>query len=141
MHTDFTLFDDSKHMLEWLTDEPERMILETVEEMLGEQLPGAAIHQFVVTHKPQWLSRGRKGEQDEEELTLVGTGTAFAVSITIAAPDGSFPNVNGILSIVAYDMNTPDQSTRVWFDVNGSLEEFGSNGALMRRVYEEQEDA
>lgn len=137
MHTDFTLFDDSKHMLEWLTDEPERMILETVEEMIAEQMPGATIHQFVVTHKPHWLTRGRKDEEDEEKMILIGTGTAFAVSITIAEPGGSFPVVAGVLTVAAYDMDTPDCRTRVWFDVDGTLEAFGSEGALAVRVYED----
>jgi len=143
MHTDFTLFADSKHMLEWFTDEPERMILETVEEMIRKQVADASIHQFVVTEKPHWLTRARKGEGEEspeenpETVILVGSGTAFAVAITIAEPSGSFPTVHGILSIVAYDMDTPETSTRVWFDVDGTLEEFGSEGALAVRVYQD----
>lgn len=142
MHTDFTLFDETQHMLAWFADEPERMILETVGDMIERQVPGAKIHQFIVTEKPQWLTRARKeGEaedEDKERVILVGTGTAFAVTITIAEPKGSFPVVQGVLTVAAYRMDTPEEtSTRVWFDVDGTLEEFGSEGALATRVYEE----
>lgn len=138
MHTDFSLFDETKHMLAWLADEPERMILETVSEMIGEQVPGAVVHQFIVTEKPQWLTRGRKDEDDEEQMILVGTGTAFAVTFSIEEPSGKMATVSGVFTVVAYDMDQAERSTRVWFDLNGTLEEFGSEGSLALRLYEQE---
>lgn len=62
MKTNFDNLAETKHMLEWFSQEPFEEITSTIEKMFIKQAPNTKMLSFEITGLPQWLTGGRKLE-------------------------------------------------------------------------------
>ena len=133
---DFSKLTPSEHMLRWLDDDPYTTIRAEVQNILNEQVPGAVLVAFRVVSEPQWLTGARPKEDDPDKAILVRTGVAFAFELQVDEPNGESHDVRGVYSWVGVHLDDPAKGQqRIWFDVDGSLEDFGSSGELQTRMY------
>ena len=133
MNTDFEKLLKTKHMFEWLSNEPFEMITSTIEQMYIEQSPTTKMLEFKTTSEPEWLTGGRKTE-DDNDVILVRTGVSVACDFTLQDNSGVY-NLSGILTWVGTNLDAKPK-TRMWMDLDGTLSEFGMNGLLDDRIYE-----
>lgn len=136
MKTDFLKLEQTAHMFKWLAQEPFEKILKEVESMFKEQVADTILTSFVAMSEPQWLSGGLRTEDDENKVILVRAAVAFECDFTLESSSGAY-DLKGIFSWVGVNLNTtPIQQT--WMDIDGTLEEFGSEGELKVRIYSVQ---
>lgn len=134
MKTNFEKLEETKHMLEWLSDNPFEEITTTTENLFIRQSPSTKMLAFEVTSEPQWLTGGRKKEEDETKMILVRCGMAVACDFTLQDDNGTY-DLTGVFTWVGASLDTQPQ-TRIWMDLDGTLDEFGSEGALRERIFE-----
>lgn len=137
MADDLSALDDTLHMLQWLDDDPLPTLRREFETWLCEQVPGTEVRDLRVESEPQWLTGGRRLEEDPEKIRLVRTGVAFSFSLIARDPEGQDHPLRGVFSWVGWDLDTPEPRTRLWFELDGELEDLGREGALMERIYQE----
>lgn len=132
----FEFFNETKHMLEWLHPEPFEAIKLNFEENLNQQVPGSVLLSLEVIDKPQWLTGAIPIEGDEGNARLKRVGVAFSFSLSARTPENIVHNIKGVYTWVGVNMdNREEEIQRSWVDIDGTLEEFGSEGALIQRVY------
>lgn len=136
---DFAIFSETEHMLRWLAEEPYNYIRESLEEMITNQVADAQLVDIRALEEPQWLSGARKKEEDGGKAILTRCGVAFALEMDIRQPDDSMVRVSGVYSWVSKNLDTAKPKSRIWVDVDGTLDEFGSEGQLMVRMYFDDE--
>ncbi|MRM83152.1 hypothetical protein D1003_04840 [Riemerella anatipestifer] len=128
----FQKLKSTRHMLEWLSEEPFDAILSSVEEMFCEQRADTKLLSFKVTSEPQWLTGGKKVEESQE-MIVVRCGVAFSCEFILK--NGNEEHLlKGVFSWVGIHMDT-QPTTKMWMDLDGTLEEFGKEGRLMERIY------
>ena len=136
MMDDFKKLKPTEHMLQWLASDPYSAIRSEVERILDEQIPGSRLISFCVTSDPQWLTGARRSDDDPDKAILVRTGVAFAFQLRVDEPAGQSHELKGVYSWVGVHLDDPDTATqRIWFDIDGSLGQFGSGGRLQERMY------
>lgn len=135
MHN-FNRLEQTKHMLAWLNDDPYSDIVTMVENVFSQQVSGSKIVEFIVTSEPDWLTGGLPEANNPDKVVLVRAAVAFECAIKIGSPDGQLHELQGVLTLAGVNLNDDRlRSQRLWVDLDGVLEEFGSQGALMSRVY------
>lgn len=127
-----TKLQDTKHMFEWFAEKPFEHMLESIEAMYQKQEPSAKLISFEATSTPDWLNGGK--ETADNKMILVRSGVAFACEFVLQDDNGTYP-LKGILTWIAVDMETIPR-TNMWLDLDGTMEQFGSEGALKLRIYE-----
>ncbi|WP_144394609.1 hypothetical protein [Pleionea sediminis] len=129
-------FNESKHMLEWLHPSPFDAIRSNFEENFEEQVPGSKLMGLKVLGKPEWLTGAIPIDDDEDHVRLRRAGVAFAFSVRVSSPDNVIHEIKGVYTWVGVNMDMPEKEMqRTWVDINGTLDEYGSDGALRQRVY------
>jgi hypothetical protein len=122
-------------MLQWFADEPYDAIRSHVESTLRQQVPDSRLLTFRVTSEPQWLTGARPSDDDKSKAILVRAGVAFEFSLTAETKGQSYP-LTGVFTWAGIDLDKPGQHKhRVWLDLKGTLEKFGSEGELKLRIY------
>jgi hypothetical protein len=133
---DFSKLQPTEHMLKWLAEDPYAAIYTEVEQILNKQVPGSQLLSFEVTSDPQWLTGGRRSEDNPNQVILVRTGVAFAFTLQVREPAGPTHKLHGVYSWVGTHLDEPaNRKQRVWFDLDVSLETYGSAGELKSRLY------
>jgi hypothetical protein len=139
---DFSRLEDSRHMFEWFADAPEAAIRAQIEDMLCEQVAGSRLARIVVTSAPDWLTGGRRLDDDPGRMVLVRAAFAFECDLRAITSDGTAHDLSGVFTWAMTGMDEPGQArSRLWLDFDGDLTAFGSDGALQARVYFDREDA
>lgn len=133
MKTNFEKLISAKHMLEWFSDEPFEEITSTIEKMFIKQSPTTQMLSFTITSDPQWLTGGRKSENDGKVI-LVRSGLAAACNFTLQDNNGIY-HLTGVFTWAGTNLDN-NPITNMWMDLDGSLEEFGQDGMLKQRIYE-----
>lgn len=123
----------TKHMFEWLAEKPFEEIISNIENMLSEQVSGTKVTNFEASSDPEWLTGAIPCEDDETKVVLVRTGVAFEFQLTVDA-NGNIEELSGVYSWVRKKVEE-EFKVRTWFDINGTLAEFGDKGALAERIY------
>ncbi|RDH43710.1 hypothetical protein [Zooshikella ganghwensis] len=137
----YDFFKDSKHMLEWLHPEPFDAIKSNFEDNFDQQVPGSKLIGLEVIEKPEWLTGAIPIEGDEDHARLKRAGVAFSFSVRVKTPENVIHEIKGVYTWVGVNMDNPEEEMqRTWVDINGTLEEYGSNGALIQRVYFESDE-
>lgn len=136
MKSNLEKLDNTKHMFKWFSKEPYQEMLQIVEEMFKEQVPSAKMLNFSVVSDPQWLSGGKKSDEDDNHVIIVRAGVAFESEFTLKDNNGIY-NLKGIFTWVATSLDS-ESKQRQWMDLDGTLDEFGSNGLLNERIYMEE---
>jgi hypothetical protein len=132
---DFEKLRKIEHMLKWLADDPFATIRSEVEGLLQEQVPDSILKSFRVTSEPQSLTGARKVDGSTEAI-LVRLGVAFEFHLVVMNGVQSL-NVTGVFSWVGVNLDRPsERQQRIWFDVDGTLKTFGSEGELIVRLYD-----
>jgi len=131
--SNFTKLDNTIHMLEWFSEEPYQKILDIIEKMYIKQVPSTKLLDFTVVSDPQWLSGGRKTEDDK--VILVRAAVAFSCEFILQDNNGTY-NLKGVFSWVGTELDKA-RNQQQWMDLDGTLEEFGSDGLLKARIYSE----
>ncbi|MEW5677214.1 hypothetical protein ABGT15_12945 [Flavobacterium enshiense] len=133
MKTNFEKLIETKHMLEWFSDEPFEEITSTIEEMFIKQSPNTKMLSFEITSNPQWLTGSRKSENNDNVI-LVRSGIAVTCNFTLENNDNIY-DLNGVFTWVGTNLDS-NPITNMWMDLDGTLEEFGQEGMLKERIYE-----
>ncbi len=133
MKTNFEKLIATKHMLEWFSDKPFEEITATIEQMFIKQAPATKMLSFEIASDPQWLTGGRKSENNDKVI-LVRSGLAVACNFTLQNNDDIY-DLTGIFTWVGTNLDS-NPITKKWMDLDGTLEEFGQNGLLKERIYE-----
>ena len=132
----FDKLEATEHMFKWLDVNPFEAIFTQVESMLKNQVPESKLNSFCVISEPQWLTGGRKNEEDESKVILVRTGVAFEFNLFVQGADNEQEQLNGVFSWVGVNLDSPEKNQqRYWLDVNETLETHGSEGELAERIY------
>jgi hypothetical protein len=134
MKTNFEKLAETKHMLDWFSDSPFEEITNTLERMFRQQSASTKMLSFEVTSEPHWLTGGRKSEEDETKMILVRCGLAVACDFTLKDDNGVY-DLNGVFTWVGAGLDS-EPVTRMWMDLDGTLEEFGKDGILRERIFE-----
>ena len=70
MTDNFQALDDTRHMLQWLADEPYEEIRSNVESILREQVADSRLIDFAVTSEPNWLAVGTRSPNNPDAIIL-----------------------------------------------------------------------
>ena len=133
---DFSKFGPTEHMLKWLADDPYAAIRSKIEGVLQKQVPGSLLTALRVSSEPQWLTGARPSDDDPSKAILVRVGVAFEFELSVNEPTGKSHQLDGVFSWVGVHLADPEKlQHRIWFDLDGTLESFGSEGELMSRMY------
>lgn len=132
MKTNFEKLEETKHMLEWFSDSPFEEITSTLERMFRQQSASTVMLSFEITSEPHWLTGGRK--TDDNKMILVRCGLAVACDFTLKDDNGVY-DLNGVFSWVGAGLDS-EPVTRMWMDLDGTLDEFGKDGILRERIFE-----
>lgn len=132
MKTNFEKLEETKHMLDWFSDSPFEEITSTLERMFRQQSASTVMLSFEITSEPHWLTGGRK--TDDNKMILVRCGLAVACDFTLKDDNGVY-DLNGVFSWVGAGLDS-EPVTRMWMDLDGTLDEFGKDGILRERIFE-----
>ncbi|WP_294675195.1 hypothetical protein [uncultured Fluviicola sp.] len=132
MKTNFEKLEETKHMLEWFSDSPFEEITSTLERMFRQQSASTVMLSFEITSEPHWLTGGRK--TDDNKMILVRCGLAVACDFTLKDDNGVY-DLNGVFTWVGAGLDS-QPVTRMWMDLDGTLDEFGKDGILRERIFE-----
>ena len=130
--TNFKKLEPTKHMLKWLSEDPYNEILTIIEDMFIKQVPSTKITAFNVVSEPNWLNGGKKDENNM--MVIKRSGLAFLCEFVLKNDQGTYP-LKGVFSWVAVNLDTANADYQQWFDLDGTLQEFGSDGLLKERIY------
>jgi len=133
MKTNFEKLEETKHMLDWLSDSPFEEITGTLEKMFIQQSPSTKMLSFEITGEPQWLTGG-KANNESTKMILVRCGLAVTCDFTLKDDNGVY-DLSGVFTWVGVGLDN-QPITRIWMDLDGTLDEFGSEGELRERVFE-----
>lgn len=133
---DFSKLEPTEHMLQWLADQPYAAIRSQVEAALQKQVAGSRLTAFAVSSGPQWLTGMRPKDDEPGQGIVVRTGVAFEFRLSVQEPNGQDHALQGVFSWVGVHLDEPmNVKHRIWFDLGGTLAEFGSAGELKNRMY------
>src|SRR5204863_8144725 len=125
---DFAKLKETEHMLQWFSDEPYAAIRSSVEDMLKQQVADSRLKELRVLSEPQWLTGALPSDADSSKAILVRSGVAFEFGLTVESR-GQSHQISGVFTWVAVHLDKPGQHKhRVWMDLDGPLERFGSEG-------------
>ncbi len=119
-------------MLEWFSDNPFEDLITILTRMFVRHSPSTKIIDFEITNEPEWLTGGRKIE-DDNKVIVTRSGMAVACDLTLQDNNGTY-KLNGIFTWVGVNLDT-NPITNMWMDLDGSMEEFGKDGLLNERIY------
>jgi hypothetical protein len=132
---DFTHLAKTEHMFKWLSDEPYADIRTSVENILKKQVADSTLKKFQVLSEPDWLTGTQSPDQDSGQALLVRCAVAIEFTLEVET-QGQTHQLEGIYTWAAVHLDQPGKHQhRVWLDINGTLDTFGSEGALKERVY------
>ena len=92
MTDNFQALDDTRHMLQWLADEPYAEIRNSIESILREQVADSRPIDFAVTSEPDWLTVGTRSPDNPDAIILNRTATAFEFCLHVS---GAAKSTNG----------------------------------------------
>jgi len=137
MTDNFQALGDTRHMLQWLADEPYEEIRSSVESILREQVADSRLIDFAVTSEPDWLTVGTRSPDNSDAIILNRTATAFEFCLHVSG-GGQIHELHGVYTWAAWHLDHDGEgpNQRVWFDIGGTLAEFGKDGKLPERLNE-----
>src|SRR5947209_1825065 len=99
MTDDFTPLTDADHWLDWVGDDPARVVRGEIERRLREQAPTATLEWVRLLGKPEFLTVGRKLPDDPDKI--IATGAALAVLFELQVhSEGRQEQLHGVFSLV-----------------------------------------
>ena len=133
--TDFKRLDSSSHMLKWIFSDAHKAIWHEIEEILKDQVETSELKRLWVTSTPQWLTTGPRRDDNEEAITVNACAFAFEFELDVAAEPEQIHTLAGVFSFVALNLHFPKEKRfyRSWFDIEGALDQLGSEGELKHR--------
>lgn len=122
-------------MLRWFADEPYAAIRANFEDILKQQVADSRLDALQVVSEPHWLTGALPSDGDTSKAILMRSGVAFEFELIVESEGQAHP-LSEVFIWVAVRLNKPgEHKHRVWLDLDGTLEEFGSEGELKTRVY------
>ncbi len=134
MKTDFDKLQATKHMLAWLSNSPFEEMIATITDMFAKQSPNTKMLSFEITDNPDWLTGGT--QTSDNRMTVTRCAMAVLCEFTLQNDDGVYP-LKGVFSWVGVNLDSKPK-TKMWMDLDGTIEEFGGTGLLQQRIYELQ---
>lgn len=132
MKIDIHKLKETQHMFTWFSEDPMNEMLTIIESMFQEQVKSAKLQSFTVLQDPQWLTSG-KNTEEEHKVILSKSAVAISCEFSIQDDNGIY-QLKGIFTWVVSNIDTAPKHHQ-WMDLDGSLEEFGSDGKLAERIY------
>ncbi|WP_205729728.1 hypothetical protein [Flavobacterium bernardetii] len=127
---------ESKHMLEWFSDEPFEDITSSVEAIFKRQAPNTKMLSFEITSDPQWLTGNRKSKNNDN-MILVRSGMAATCNFSLEN-NNKIHDLKGVLTWVGANLDS-NPIRHIWMNLDGTLQEFGDEGMLKERIYYESD--
>ena len=128
--------NETSHMFKWLHPDPFNEILNQIHDQLNEQVSGSKIISLKSVDKPEWLTGALRKEGEEGKAIVTRAGVAFKFNLIAQEPNGNSHNLVGVYTWIQNNMHDPKNlHQRIWFDINGKIENLGSNGLLAERIY------
>ena len=138
----FQKLHDTKHMLEWLSEEPYRDIRETMQNALQQQVPDSELVMLHVVSEPLWLTSVRPYEEDESQSVLVKTAVAFEVMLVVKEPNDVSQQLQGVYSWVGINLDDPENTMQqIWFDLDDNLDKETTQTQLIEKIYYLEQDS
>ena len=131
----FIKLDETKHMLEWLDDNPYATMRLQMEESLNKQVSGCKLEIFNVSSKPQWFTGVKPDEEDKTKSILIKVGVSFDIELFVCEQSSYPTKLEGIYSWVGVNLDKPIPKQQIWFDINKSVDESDCKSVLMNRIY------
>lgn len=129
----FSLLQPTQHMFEWFSPSPFKAIYDEVEDILCQQVADSRLEAFIVKTEPEWLTGGK--QTDDNKMIVVRAGVAFEFELKVKA-SGKIHLLTGVFTWVGYHFDEPENThIQTWLDIDGTLAEFGKDGALIKRIY------
>jgi len=133
---DFDSLRSSEHMLRWLADDPFGTLRKEFETILNQQVPGSTLLGLRAQSEPSWLTGAIPNKGDASKGTLVRTGVAFEFALSVRTPDGATHDLAGVFTWVGVNLHDRARTKqRTWFDLNGTLAQYGAHGELKTRMF------
>ncbi len=131
----FQALEHTRHMLQWLADEPYAAIRRSVEGLLREQVADSRLLDFAVSAEPEWLTAATRSESEPNIVTVRRAAVAFEFCLHVSG-GGQTHELRGVYTWAAWHLDRPvqEQKQQVWLDLGGTLAEFGENGKLRERL-------
>lgn len=135
MKTELSRLEDNEHLFELFHLKPFDFLLEEVESLFKTQVPDTKLKTFIVSSTPQWVTteQTEKSDSEEEKGYYTRAGVAIECEFTLESKTNT-ATLKGILTWVVVNLNTKP-IRQMWFDKDGTLEEFGEEGELKKRIY------
>jgi len=131
---DFQQLDETKHMLEWLSENPYSQMRSQMEASLNLQVPNSRIEVFKVSSAPQWFTGFRSDDNDETKSILTKVCVAFDIELLVSEANSSSTKLKGIYSWVGINLDKSNAKQRIWFDINETVKESDCKGTLLSRM-------
>ena len=134
---DFSRLDDSEHMLSWLGPDPYAHILDEVESLLGGMAEGAQLVRFEAMDNAEFITgAASSADVPGDDLVWAKSIFAFPFKLTVNAPGRGHDDLDGVYSKAAIGLHRPpgEQNSQVWFDLNGTMAEFGEFELMKQRL-------
>ncbi|MDX6283003.1 MAG: hypothetical protein QOH03_4074 [Kribbellaceae bacterium] len=131
---DFSALTEPDHWLEWLGDDPGRVVRDSIELSLADQVAGAKVQWLKFTGEPAFLTGGKPLPDDSARAQVVRTGLAIQFILSVAQPSGERDVLTGVYSLAVAGMDEPEARERSWLDLGATMEQIGP--LLETRLYE-----
>lgn len=130
---DFSLCEASRYMFEILNISYQDVVDE-LERILSKQQAHTRAESFTVLEEPHWLTT--VGDENKNGHSPIRR-SAFALSskAILSAQAQSSLALNFIFTLAIVDVGLPTCRHQFWIDIDGTLNEFGENGALLSRLH------
>ena len=151
---DFSALDKTRHMLEWLfpVEDPYAELKQSLNDLLSSQVPDQEIKVFKVTGAPDWLTSVKPASDDLKKSVLSRSAVAIPIRVVMhsAQPSSkekhstketySTTDLSGIYTWAGVGLDQPHAAQfRQWLDIDGTLDEFGSDARLKDRIFFEMD--
>ena len=132
-NANFNLLDDTEHMFRWIFPDPHNDIWEQVEITLNAGVDKLSLERLYITSGPEWLVNTVPKEDNPDKGILSAAAFAFEVDVEVSASE--VKSGKGIFSFAFVGFGKPidERHYKSWFDADGSLAQYGSQGELADR--------
>jgi hypothetical protein len=135
---DFTKLESPDHWLGWLPDQPGRSVRTALEEILAEQVAGAAVDLVKIVEEPVFLTVGVRSSSAPDRLIVRRAAIAVVFALGVRAPERRPEILTGAFSWAAVGLDLPGgRRDRTWLDLGMSREH--AEELLRHRVHQVSE--
>lgn len=133
MIDDFTIFDESKHMLSFIGYDTYDSFKSDINDVLLEQLPEFKFENIICMEGPEYMTTAIKGEDDSHIVSKMSV--VFKAKIVGMLGQEEIHS-EGIWNFVGVKLNDPENmECAIHYDVDSTIEEIADQANITVRLY------